>query len=407
MRRKILSFEKKFVVFAIIIFTFSQRGFHETASNWMRLLFGIILALIYIITIRLLFKYKIKFLYIIRQNKSLLFFTLIILFSIAWSNAPVYTAETGILLVLTTLFSVYIVSSFSLHDFLRILALGLFLLVFINFIAVFVFPEHAIHRDLHYGQWRGIYFHRDGLSREMGIAVLLFLFIAKEQIIKRKLAFIGFFLSSVLLLMARGMGPLFALISALFIFLLSRSILRSHSYLRTCILIFSIFIVALTGSIISSNYVAILSFFNKDVSLTNRVPIWIFSIGEIKKSLWLGYGFNAFWLDKSYQFFMMDRAVTHAHNLYLDLMLDLGLIGALLFFIILSKSIRMILRELLKCRNPDSLWFLTIIGFIFVYGMANSIFNTNNNLLWILFVTSSLYLSLISGHISQLNQSIH
>lgn len=88
----------------------------------------------------------------------------------------------------------------------------------------------------------------------------------------------------------------------------------------------------------------IASTFNREETLTGRTDIWAYLIPYAMDSIILGNGYGGFWTDAH-------RAATssHAHNGYLDIILNLGVIGLILFAIFLlsccKKAHRVMIRD--------------------------------------------------------------
>jgi O-antigen ligase len=85
-------------------------------------------------------------------------------------------------------------------------------------------------------------------------------------------------------------------------------------------------------------------YFGKDMTLSGRVPIWEYVGTEIDKKLFLGYGFAAYWVMGTTRILLFADyfegfKVNQAHNGYLEIILQLGVIGFAFFLILLSAYI--------------------------------------------------------------------
>ena len=69
----------------------------------------------------------------------------------------------------------------------------------------------------------------------------------------------------------------------------------------------------------------------RDMSFTGRLPLWEMSLQAARVHPLLGYGYNGFWTDDSravqYIWAMITWKAPSAHNGYLDIVLQIGLIG--------------------------------------------------------------------------------
>jgi O-antigen ligase len=103
----------------------------------------------------------------------------------------------------------------------------------------------------------------------------------------------------------------------------------------------------------------------KSSDLSGRTEIWEFAASMVERRPWLGYGYKVFWLGSDAPAAAFWKAssnfVPHAHNGFLELALDLGLIGlslSLAAVIGLAVKIGRLLRH-----YPDICLFW-VVGFI-------------------------------------------
>jgi len=129
------------------------------------------------------------------------------------------------------------------------------------------------------------------------------------------------------------------------------------------------------------NFENFLSFFKKDITISGRIPLWNLLLQtSIKEHLWFGYGFNAYW-----QRWMGSESpannvvinivgngrdwVAHAHNGFLDIILNIGVIGLVLFICLFLINVPLIILTFTFITNlfnspiiiPSFIWFLFVI----------------------------------------------
>jgi len=106
--------------------------------------------------------------------------------------------------------------------------------------------------------------------------------------------------------------------------------------------------------------------FNRTETLTGRTEIWKSLVPYAKKNILLGYGYGGFWTTS-----LRNLIASHAHNGYLDTILDLGLIGLIIFIIyilnILKKNANFLDEE-----NQIPWFFLALIFMVLVRNIAES-----------------------------------
>ncbi len=113
----------------------------------------------------------------------------------------------------------------------------------------------------------------------------------------------------------------------------------------------------------------------KDPTLTDRTKIWAFVLGMHTNPL-IGTGYQTFWLGPRLHWFWTQAhlgGLNEAHNGYLELYLELGLIGDALLIVFLISSYRQI------CRRLSSHFALTVFGMaawimIVFYNMSEAAF---------------------------------
>jgi O-antigen ligase len=117
----------------------------------------------------------------------------------------------------------------------------------------------------------------------------------------------------------------------------------------------------------------------KDPTLTDRTRIWAFLLGMHTNPL-LGTGYESFWMGSRASFFWMTsglRQINEAHNGYLEIYLNLGLVGLLLIGGFVMASYRRICRRLTPFSNLASLtlafWIVMLFFSVTEAGFRSSL----------------------------------
>ncbi len=104
-----------------------------------------------------------------------------------------------------------------------------------------------------------------------------------------------------------------------------------------------------------------------DETFSGRTLIWQYVWEKIQERPWLGYGFEGFWdigpTSPKFKTQNFIARMPHAHNGYLEVMLETGVIGFGLFMLFLSIVIRVIGRMSTNS-NMMFLFFLTMLSYI-------------------------------------------
>lgn len=128
----------------------------------------------------------------------------------------------------------------------------------------------------------------------------------------------------------------------------------------------------------------------RDSSLTGRTELWSYMIKSIKEHPIIGLGYNSFWIGEfgtSNDFVSrLHWSMNQAHNGYLDILNELGLIGLGLFSFVLYQAIRRT-KYFFSSNNGDMSFFLVTIAFV-VSNITESSFCRIGQLGWLALLIS-------------------
>ncbi|MGH6992379.1 MAG: O-antigen ligase family protein, partial [Caulobacteraceae bacterium] len=124
----------------------------------------------------------------------------------------------------------------------------------------------------------------------------------------------------------------------------------------------------------------------KDPTLTGRTDIWVIVGHWIAKAPWLGYGYGGFWSRTSppaqYIRDELGWLVPNAHNGWLDLLLQLGIVGTIIAAAVFALAAAAALFR--GSRLKDGYWsVMFLITFAFAT-VSESVILQENNLAWVL-----------------------
>jgi exopolysaccharide production protein ExoQ len=133
---------------------------------------------------------------------------------------------------------------------------------------------------------------------------------------------------------------------------------------------------------------ALIKALGRNPSLTDRTFLWDFLLG-MKTNPIFGTGYESFWLGSRLQtVWTKFPGIPEAHNGYLDIYLDLGLLGIFLLAIFLIASYRVICREL-KSRFELGSLGLGLWTVLIFYNVTEAAF-TGFHLMWVIFLISAV-----------------
>jgi len=217
-----------------------------------------------------------------------------------------------------------------------------------------------------FGIWRGVAAHKNILGQTSLLALIFFTAIYnKEQSLKSKALITSLIIIGLVLLF--GSKSSSSIFTFLIIFILALTFMvdvifkpigigKTVSFLT--VFIFSILFVLIILEV-PEVLESIVGGAGKDLTLTGRVDLWADIWLDTKKHLLLGAGFQGFWVIESVKveqlFEIYPWLPTQAHNGYLDIINELGIIGIILFSFILINYFAM----LAKSKNKQIWkWFI-------------------------------------------------
>ncbi len=118
----------------------------------------------------------------------------------------------------------------------------------------------------------------------------------------------------------------------------------------------------------------LLSAMGKDRTLTGRTLLWEKAFQSFQANPWLGIGYLSYWYspqtDASEIWILTGQELYSFHNIYLDRVVDVGIIGVLLFVAGLITLLWRTARLLLKEQSIVWAWCFTFICFLCALGLS-------------------------------------
>ena len=287
--------------------------------------------LIYLVALGLfVLKYG-PFLSSLWRSAPLLLWPLLALLSFFWSDNPPQTLRSAVQLSMTVLIGAYIGGRFSLLDICRAVFWVLLGCALASLALLFAKAELAFD---HNGVARGIFPHKNVLGGRMVLLLicsLLLLAIGRHRLPALAAAVIALILiagsqSATSILMTFGL----AVVAPVLLAWRSPAPLRLLSYLMAAMVAATAAWAVLAFDIDPAGLA--LEALGKERTLTGRSILWDFALGLIEQRPYLGVGYDAFWDGRdgstsSYVQYVMRHDLTNFHNSYLDIAVQLGLLG--------------------------------------------------------------------------------
>lgn len=320
------------------------------------------------------------------------FMPLIILLSIAllscsWSLEP-GTSFRRVVLQIFVCYSLIAVI-FTLSDYkvvLNILYKAFFVVLFYDLIAFFISPWD------HFFGFPGIHGHKNSMAIIAAIALYVGVWAYGSG--KRNLIFYAYFVCwSLLIIMSMSKTSIILLPIPLILYGISLSFKNTLKNIYSILWVggFSLFlliIIILSIGIDEFSLFHLISSLNND-ELTGRGFIWKYMVSIIDENGLLGYGYAGFWgTESAANSFMSVGLVSllnQAHNGYIDMLIQFGLLGYLLvlgFFIEMTRLLN-------RTRVDKGLYFFSfsLILFFVFHNLTESTLFRSTNVLWVMLLT--------------------
>jgi exopolysaccharide production protein ExoQ len=395
-----------FTIFVIIFMTginFSPnapRSFESIDMVAGNITTQIIKSAIYLIAFSILllrWRYAFK----LSAKNILIWFTLLLVFaSSIWSEEPSLTLRASAGLFGTTVIALFLASFYDYERFAQIAAWSFMIINILSLLVIAFFPAYGISWDPN--GWRGIYFTKNGLGINSLIGIIIFTALLSN---KRSSTFgaIGLLMSSITLIGSKSVTSLVIAVFALSIWIVMLAFLNRNKLVFFSLL-FSFLILFVIGIWIylTNNTEVVFNTFGKDLTFTGRTPIWEAVLFFARQRPWLGYGYGAVWVGRdfgigSYISAAMNYYVVNAHNGYLDMLLEIGIIGVILVLVVIITILLKLLANIDKSTRVkgSGLWPVVFLIAIIVYNSTEAMLLVQNNIAWIVIA----YLGFVSPEI--------
>lgn len=413
MKKTLLFVEKIFVVLALLIFSGAWvpvlyqiiTGHSATDANEGILVIQIPFYFIYVITLLLMVLRWRKVIHAITKEQVTLILVGVALASIFWSYNPSITLRRSIALLGTTLFGMYLATRYSIKEQLHLLAWTLGLATVSSFMFCLAFPNYGIMHGFDAGSWQGVYIQKNVFGLMMVLSTLVFLLRAMNTLKNRNILFAGVALSVILIILSNSKNALVLTLVILILLPLYKALRWNLSWMFLFFIAATIVIGSL-AILTVSNLDSVLGTLGKDPTFTGRTNIWAAVLDMVQKRPWLGYGYSAFWLGKEgesiYVWYAVRWAAGYSHNGFLDLLVELGLLGMLVYILSFLTSYWRAIALVRWTKTTNGLWPVVCLTIILLSNFSDGTILKQNNIFWVLYVAVTFSTSLWSAKQSEI-----
>jgi len=315
------------------------------------------------------------------RDWGLCFLTLLLFASALWSDEPTWAFKRAAVMAQTTAFGLYLASRFALGDQLRLFALVV-AIALVAFAASALFdPAWAFAGSGYNAAFRGPLPHKNQVARLMVLAIGALLVLWDGSVLRRGWLALGLAGSVTFLVLAKSLGGTLAAVMLGSMILAQRG-LRSRWALALPPLVIVLASLAASSGLLDGLLFAV----GKDPTLSARTEIWSNSLELVQQRPLLGLSIASFWQREIVE----DTGMwfPNAHNGYLQLAIELGLVGLGVFVLQIGTTL---VRSIAWARRPDraAIWPCCVAAFVLVYNFWEVAIVEESSILWVLYVSAS------------------
>jgi len=362
----------------------------------------------------------------LRSEKYVALLLLLALLSSIWSTDPRETLAKSIALLACTLFGVQLAIRYNTRQQLQLFAAAFAVTIIVSIFVALHVPQIGIMHGLHEGIWCGVFLHKNAMGSYMLLAGIVYFLLVAEAGKLRVLYHAAFWLAFALLTMScakssllswmilftllggysvRIKKPLMATIAMVSVVLAASAFIVQYKYkVLPPILITQVASnVAKAGIDPASVWANLVADFNTAQSnappgaflatANGRLRLWGHLSEMIQERPLLGYGLGGFWRGmqgpSAYIWRLEPWRPPGAHNSFIDVWLDLGVVGLGLLVMSIAAALLGSVASLARgALHVDALFPIATLIALCLAKVAESGLFGANVLTWIILVTA-------------------
>jgi exopolysaccharide production protein ExoQ len=317
--------------------------------------------------------------------------------SFLWADYPETALRKGFITIETSCFGLYLASRYTLKEQLKMLAWAMGIVVVVSLLFCAAFPGAAVEVGGNAGAWRGPFPQKNPFARIMLIAGISFLLLTPKDRFGKYLRWGLFGLASMLMILANSKTALILFAFLLLLLLPLYKALRWRSTIFVPCAIATLLIVGSMTIMFVGNWENIAQFLGKDPSLSGRTDLWEVAIEKVVERPLFGYGYQSFWVDTGEANYVWnaiaklqgDYKPPHAHNGFINISLDLGLVGLILFLLVIGITYAQSIAYVRSGKTKLELWPIIYTTFFFMYNYSEDTIIAPSSLFWALLVATA------------------
>ncbi|HTY82876.1 MAG TPA: O-antigen ligase [Silvibacterium sp.] len=317
--------------------------------------------------------------------------------STLWSQFPLLTLRRSIPFSMAGLFGLYLAVRFPVRRQLSILVAAMAALAIGSIVLAICFPKTGLDASPgHQLDWQGVFTQKNACGRAMVLATASVFADWRQSF--TKIASLGLFLLVLLMSGSRGAWG----VEAVLLIVCGLAAVANRMFSRSRMVFFGAAgcSAALLVAVLLSHLPWLLALMGRDATLSGRTEIWKQVWRFILQRPLAGWGYAAFWRGLEGQSFQVAATlrfvVFHAHNGFLEIWLELGLSGLILFALSYLRAWKKLWPVLRSGDMRRGMWMSLVLLLIFLYNLDENTLLTFNGLPWVLYVSVLANIELIS-----------
>jgi exopolysaccharide production protein ExoQ len=319
---------------------------------------------------------------LLARNNTIIAYISIVVISVTWSIHPDLTLRRSIGSILLILVAAYLSVRFGEKDRMKVFSFAFAISAIGSLLFVAAHPDYGITED----GWRGIFEHKNALGLIMAVAIFveLYLVVLGNWRPIWRFGLLGIYLT--LLILSHSLTSWIC--SVLYLVGAAVYIIGKGDKLAGLIVAITLGFPLVLLQLGLWYDPELLTVFGKDPTLTGRTELWQSTLDLIKQKPLLGWGYNATWVPTDPQTAAIWQRVgwpfPNAHSAYLDIALQLGLVGLGLLLTIIAIAWQ---RALSCCRRgilPLGWFSLMLIVGALVVSLSETGLGQNQDIYWLL-----------------------
>ena len=321
--------------------------------------------------------------------------------SILWSAAPAFTEDEFKAAIRGSMLGIYLATRYSMKEQMRLWTWVLGIGVVLSLVLPLILPYYGRLS----GSWFGIYVFKNLGACIFTITAILFLLVALNSRKHRWISWIIFGIALVLLVLSQGKTAysIFAISLCLMPF---SKVIKQQYKLQVFLLLTLLVVFGSALVLFVSNLEFILvDTLGKDMQLNGRLPLWQLILDKVYERPWLGYGSAGFWTSE-HALYVINNSWAgsygsnvgiggegvrfNAHNGYLDLLLEYGLVGLSLYICSVLTTVFRLVTIVSATATVESFWMLQTLLALLLFNINDRLGIVGQSSLWSLYVAIAL-----------------